>query len=151
MPVVPPPLYAVAGGIAQHLLAPEKDAGALRKAAAGAVAAGSVALLAGADLAFIKHKTTVNPLEPDRATALVDGGPFRLTRNPMYVGMAGLLAAHAIHRGGWLTPLPVAAFVAVIDRTQIPAEEAAMRANFGAAYDDYRAAVPRWLRLPGLG
>lgn len=122
----------------------------LRKVAAGAVALGSIGLLASADLAFIKHKTTVNPLEPDKASALVDSGPFRLTRNPMYVGMAGLLAAHAIRRGGWLTPLPVAAFVAIIDRTQIPAEEVAMRANFGEAYDAYRARVPRWLPLPGL-
>lgn len=150
MPVVPPPVYLVAGAIAQHLLAPGKDAGALRKAAAGAVTAGSVALLGGADLAFIRHKTTVNPLEPDKASALVDSGPFRLTRNPMYVGMAGLLTAHAIRRGGWLTPLPVAGFVAVIDRTQIPAEEQAMHANFGEAYDAYRARVPRWLSLPGL-
>lgn len=148
MPVVPPPLLGLAAGIAQHLLAPDRPAGATRKVAAAAIAAASLGLDASAMAAFRKQHTTVNPLDPTRASSMVSGGAFGITRNPMYVGMAGLLAAHAVRRGGWLTPLPIAAFVVAIDRLQIPAEEAAMERNFGAAYDDYRARVPRW--LPGL-
>ena len=79
---------------------------------------------------------------------LVTDGPNALTRNPMYVGMAGVLTAHALVRRGWLPVLPLAAFVAVIDRTQIRPEEAALRELFGEKYDAYCARVPRW--LPGL-
>ena len=145
MPKVPPPVYVVVGLAAQHLLARGRRPTVVRSVAAGLVAAGSVYLAGGAARAF-KHKdTTFNPLEPERATAVVTDGPYRFTRNPMYVGMAGLLAAHAVLRGGLLPFLPVAAFVAVIDRTQIPAEEKALSWSFGEAYDSYRAATPRWL------
>lgn len=146
MPKIPPPAYALAGLLVQHLVAPRpRHAGALRSVTGGALAAGSVGLLAAANRLFSSHHTTVNPFEPARATTLVTDGVFDRTRNPMYVGLAGLLAAHAVARGGWLTALPVAAFVAVIDRTQIPAEEVALAARFGPAYTDYRRRVPRWL------
>ena len=116
--------------------------------AAGAIAAGSGYLASSAVRAFGREHTTVNPLEPERATAVVTEGPFRYTRNPMYVGMAGLLTAHAVLRGGLLPLAPVAAFVAVIDRLQIPAEEQAMSSTFGPAYDSYRSSTPRWLGPP---
>ncbi len=63
----------------------------------------------------------------------------------MYVGLAGLLVANAVRLGSWNALLPVAAFALVIDRVQIPAEESALIAKFGADYEDYRATVPRWL------
>ena len=63
----------------------------------------------------------------------------------MYVGLTGLLVANAVRRGSWRALVPVAAFTLVIDRMQIAAEEAALRARFGADYETYRAAVPRWL------
>jgi protein-S-isoprenylcysteine O-methyltransferase Ste14 len=87
----------------------------------------------------------VDPVHPERATHLVTDGPYALTRNPMYVSMAGALVAHAIWRRSLAALLPVAAFVAVIDRLQVTDEEVALREHFGAAYDDYRARVPRWL------
>ncbi|MBM0124011.1 methyltransferase family protein [Pimelobacter simplex] len=145
MPVVPPPVLGLAAGTAQHLLAPDRPATTTRKVAAAAIATASLALDASAMAQFRRHHTTVNPIDPTRATSIVTGGAFGLTRNPMYVAMAGLLTAHAVRRGGWLTPLPVAAFVVLIDRLQVPAEEAAMERNFGEAYADYRARVPRWL------
>ena len=63
----------------------------------------------------------------------------------MYVGLSGLLVANAVRLGAWKALVPVAAFALVIDRLQIPAEEAALLANFGAEYEAYRATVPRWL------
>ena len=63
----------------------------------------------------------------------------------MYVGLAGLLVANAMRLGSWKALLPVAAFTLVIDRFQIAAEESALRDSFGADYDAYRVAVPRWL------
>jgi protein-S-isoprenylcysteine O-methyltransferase Ste14 len=148
VPVVPPPAYAVAGALVQHRLARAGSAGTIRKLAGGVVAAGSAALLAGSVQRFRSDGTTVEPFRPERTSALVTSGPNALTRNPMYVGMAGLLAAHALVRRGWLPVLPLAAFVAVIDRSQIRAEEAALRQLFGPDYDAYCAEVPRW--LPGL-
>ena len=63
----------------------------------------------------------------------------------MYVGMAGLLLAHATYRGSWSAVTPAAAFVAVIDVYQVRFEEAALRERFGELYDAYSATVPRWL------
>ncbi len=148
MPVVPPPAYALAGAVAQHVLARKRSAGAVRKVAGGAVAAASVALIAGSIQRFRDTGTTVEPFRPEQASTLVTDGPNALTRNPMYVGMAGLLTAHALVRGGVLPTLPVVAFVALIDRVQIQPEEAALRELFGQEYDAYCARVPRW--LPGL-
>lgn len=70
-----------------------------------------------------------------------------MSRNPMYVGMAGLLGANAMRLGFWTALPPVAVFTVVIDRVQIAAEEPALLADFGAEYESYRAAVPRWLDL----
>lgn len=145
MPKVPPPVYVAVGLVAQHLLARGRRPTVLRSVAAGTLAAGSVCVAGSAARAF-KHKdTTFNPLEPERATAVVTDGPFSYTRNPIYLGMAGLLTAHAVLRGGWLALVPVAAFVAVIDRTQIPAEEQALSWSFGDTYDSYRSTTPRWV------
>ena len=63
----------------------------------------------------------------------------------MYVGLAGLLVAHAAWRGSWAALEPVAGFVLLVDRLQIKAEESALLDRFGAAYAAYRAATPRWL------
>ena len=57
------------------------------------------------------HPPHVDPLHPDRAGQLVVEGPNGLTRNPMYVGMAGVLVAHAVRRGSWTALLPAALFV----------------------------------------
>lgn len=145
MPHVPPPVIALTAGIAQHLLAGGRRHGPVRTAAAMTVAAGSVGLLAGSTQRFARQHTTVDPLRPSRASTLVTDGPNRITRNPMYLGMAGLLAAHALARGRPIVALPVGAFVAIIDRLQVRPEEAALRARFGAEYDAYCRTVRRWL------
>lgn len=69
----------------------------------------------------------------------------------MYLGLAGLLAAHAILRRSAIAVLPMAAFVLVIDRLQIPVEENALNAKFGADYTGYRGSVPRWLNCCSVG
>jgi protein-S-isoprenylcysteine O-methyltransferase Ste14 len=84
-------------------------------------------------------------MEPSKATTLVTTGANRLTRNPMYLGLAGILTAHAVARGSWAASLPVGAFVAVMDRVQVPAEEAALEERFGEDYRAYVADVPRWV------
>ncbi len=96
-------------------------------------------------LAFLGARTTINPLRPERSTALVTGGVYRLTRNPMYVGMALLLSAWAVHLGAlaaWLGPV---AFVLYITRFQILPEERMLDRLFGEPYRAWCAQVRRWL------
>lgn len=145
MPVVPPPVIALGLAGVQHALAPKEGAGPLRKVAAAALAAGSVGLAGAAAARFRAAQTTVHPLHPEKATSLVTDGPYRRTRNPMYVGMAGGLAAHALAEGGVLTWLPVAGFVYAIDELQIQPEERAMEKLFGEEWDDYALRTKRWL------
>lgn len=96
--------------------------------------------------AFRRHRTTVNPLSPHKASAVVQDGIYRFTRNPMYVGMALLLTAWSVWLGqplGLLVVLPL--FAAYITRFQIQPEERALQAKFGADYIAYMARVRRWL------
>ncbi len=109
------------------------------------IAASSICLAAASARQFQRQGTTVEPFEPSRAAVLVTTGVNAISRNPMYVGMAGLLVANAVRLGSWTALLPVAVFTVVIDRVQIAAEEPALLANFGAEYEAYRASVPRWL------
>jgi protein-S-isoprenylcysteine O-methyltransferase Ste14 len=96
-------------------------------------------------LAFRKSRTTVNPLKPERVTALVTSGVYKVTRNPMYVGMSLLLLAWAV----WLSALlPFAGpviFVLYITRFQIQPEERVLLERFGDEYSAYAARVRRWL------
>lgn len=145
MPTVPPPAYALSAGVLQHVLAPDRRPGLTRVAAAAGAGAASLWLLGGSLARFRRHHTTFEPFDPSQASTLVTSGPNAITRNPMYLGMAGLLTAHALLRGGWLTSLPVVGFVAVIDRAQIRPEETALSALFGEEYADYCRRVPRWI------
>ena len=142
---VPPPVIALVAAIAQHALAPRRSTGAWRRLPAGALALGSVALPTATLLRFRDVGTTVDPSHPTKASTLVTKGPNAFTRNPMYLGLAGVLSSHALARGGWAPWLPVAGFVALIDRFQVRPEEEALRSRFGEAYDAYCARVRRWV------
>ena len=109
------------------------------------VAAAGLALIGWAALGFRRARTTVNPLDPERATSMVRRGPYGLSRNPMYLADVFLLAAWTIHLGAPAGLLWIAVFVYWIDRLQIPAEEAALQRRFGDDYKRYREQVRRWL------
>ena len=152
MILIPPPVIALGAAVAQHLLTRGTGRpGVLRGTTAVATVASSGALASSAARAFRRRGTTLEPIDPSRASVLVTTGSNAVTRNPMYVGLTGLLLAHAVWRGSWRALLPVAAFVVVIDRVQVAAEEAALLERFGDDYQAYRAAVPRWLDLRSLG
>ena len=88
-------------------------------------------------LAFRKAKTTVNPLAPNRSTAVVSTGVYRITRNPMYLGMALILLGLALYLASPWALLGPLVFAAFITRFQIQPEERALTARFGAAYTAY--------------
>lgn len=113
--------------------------------AAGLVLLAGLAVLAFAVARFVGARTTVDPLHPEAASTLVTGGIFRLTRNPMYLGMALVLAAWAVRLGDGGSVLLLAGFVAYIARFQIAPEERALRARFGADFEDYCRRVRRWI------
>jgi protein-S-isoprenylcysteine O-methyltransferase Ste14 len=107
-------------------------------------AAGAAVALAGV-VEFRRARTTVNPLRPERASALVVSGIFRWTRNPMYLGLTIALLGWAGYLAHPLAALGVPAFVAWMNRSQIPREERALEQLFGAEFAQYRTRVRRWL------
>lgn len=96
-------------------------------------------------IAFIRARTTVNPLRVDQASHLVISGLYRVTRNPMYLGLITVLAGWALLLGSLCPWLLVIAFERIIATSQIQAEEAALTARFGNDYVQYTRQVHRWL------
>jgi Putative protein-S-isoprenylcysteine methyltransferase len=108
-----------------------------------ALAAGAVALALAARRRFLAAKTPVNPRRP--ALALVEDGPYRLTRNPMYLAFLALLAGLALILSlDWALVLTPAVWLA-LDRLIVRPEEAHLSARFGAPYRAYLARSRRWL------
>jgi protein-S-isoprenylcysteine O-methyltransferase Ste14 len=146
---VPPPLVAVLVATAMwgvsrttqlfEVLAP------YRVAAAIAVAVAGVFFSIAGFASFRRARTTVNPMKPESASTLVNSGVYRITRNPMYVGLLLVLVAWAIFLSApWALPGPLAFFL-YIGRFQIAPEEVALSKLFGVEYAEYKAKVRRWL------
>ena len=145
----PPPAVLLAmAGLAQGVVTRGRRVTPSSMAAAAPVLGGSLCLLAASAGNFLRHRTTVDPVRVERVQHLVVDGPNRITRNPMYLGLAGVLLSHAIARRSPSALIPLAGFVWLIDRHQIPAEEKALEERFGQDYLDYKEAVPRWLGVP---
>ena len=102
-----------------------------------------IALLAFAS--FMLARTTINPLDPSRASSLVTGGIFRVTRNPMYLSLLLLLVAYAVRLGSWVEWLSPVLFVAYVTRFQIIPEERILAVKFGAAFLAYKNRTRRWI------
>ena len=99
----------------------------------------------GGVMSFRRAKTTVNPLKPESASALVDTGIYRYTRNPMYVGFALFLLAWAAFLSSLWALLGLPLFIAYIQHFQIRPEERALEGIFGSEFLDYKRRVRRWL------
>jgi protein-S-isoprenylcysteine O-methyltransferase Ste14 len=145
--IAPPPLiYLGALGVGFGLDA-AIGRGSLPSTVARPVGAGLI--VAGAGLmgtfvrAFGRAQTPVDPYTPSKA--IVTDGPYRLTRNPGYLGLALTYAGIAIASNApWaLVPLPVA--IAVMDRGVIAREERYLERKFGVRYTDYKRRVRRWI------
>lgn len=93
---------------------------------------------------FRRAGTELNPTSPANHS-LVVAGPFRFTRNPMYLGLVVLTLGIALWVGSWpMFAAPIAVF-ATANWVHIPFEEAKMRRQFGASFDDYTRRVRRWM------
>ena len=93
--------------------------------------------------AFRKAGTSVRP--GDEPSKLVVGGPFRLTRNPMYLGIELVLIGAFFLSKSLFFLIPAIVFFLLIHSLQIPFEEQLMTKHFGETYKEYRQRVRRWL------
>ena len=92
---------------------------------------------------FRRRGTAVEPWKP--STVLINEGPYRFSRNPIYVGFAITYAGLAIAMDSWVALLLLFPCLVVVDRWVIQREERYLAAKFGVAYDLYRQRVRRWL------
>ncbi|HEX7744457.1 MAG TPA: isoprenylcysteine carboxylmethyltransferase family protein [Micromonosporaceae bacterium] len=144
---IPPPLYYGAGlaaGMLVHNLVQFPVGGRPATAIAGAV----IGLL-GLTLTFagvagvIRHRTTIVPHHP--VATLITNGAYRLSRNPMYTGLAIAYLGAALALGSWWPVVLWPLVILAVDRLVIRAEERYLSERFGQAYTDYRAQARRWL------
>ena len=148
--VVPPPLLFLAGFLAGIGLGRVVPGDALPPAIVAPARVAGIALATAGVLfafwgiaTFRRRKTTILPHRP--VSALVAEGPYRVTRNPMYVGFTLLyLGGTALVNSAWpLAFLPVILFV--MNAVVIPGEERHLAARFGEPYREYCRRVRRWL------
>jgi len=144
---IPPPTYyaaGLAGGMAINGLVALPLGGRPATAVAGAVVAALGLALAFAGVAtVIRHRTTIVPHHP--VTTLLTGGVYRVSRNPMYTGLAIAYLGLALLFGSWwplaLWPLVIVAVRQLVIRP----EERYLTKRFGQTYTDYQSHVRRWL------
>jgi protein-S-isoprenylcysteine O-methyltransferase Ste14 len=146
---IPPPIVGLVTGAAMwvldHYFPSLRFPFPGREMFALAIGVAALAVDIAGMLVFVRARTTVNPLRPDKASTLVTAGIFRLTRNPMYLGMATLLVAWGVYLANPLALIGIPAFVGYMNRFQIAPEERALETRFGAQFIEYRDRVRRWL------
>ena len=145
----PPPLIYAGGfaaGYGAHRLLPIRlwpDPTAIEGRLGWGLLVAGVLLAVSAAYLFRRAGTTPNPSKP--TSALVIRGPYRFTRNPMYVGMAVLyVGGSLLLNDPWpLAFLPIV--VTLVQRRVIAREEAYLERRFGDEYRTYKARVRRWI------
>jgi protein-S-isoprenylcysteine O-methyltransferase Ste14 len=144
---VPPPAFYGAGFAASLALQHWLPLGLHRPPAliiggAELLAAGVALALAGV-VTVLRHRTTIVPHRP--VSTLVTDGPYRISRNPMYAGLAVAYLGGALLAGTWwaLILAPLVAFV--VFRLAIQPEERYLTGRYPTEYAAYRHRVRRWL------
>ena len=130
LPVFPEPLFLSAG---------------LRIALGTTLACIGQGISVSGMVAFRRARTTINPVNPSAASSLVISGVYRLTRNPMYVGLLLTLAGWAVYCGNPLAFIALPAFAWYITQFQIKPEERVLLSLFGAHFAEYMGKVRRWV------
>jgi protein-S-isoprenylcysteine O-methyltransferase Ste14 len=96
-------------------------------------------------MAFRRARTTVNPMKPELVSSFVSSGIYRVTRNPMYVGLVFILLAWAVYLASPWSLLGLPGFMLYTGRFQIQPEERFLQDRFGDEYRAYTRRVRRWL------
>ena len=108
-----------------------------------ALVAAGLLLAFGTARAFPRAGTTVRPFE--ESTVLLQHGPYRFSRNPIYLGLVLITVGVALRMGTASPWLPIFPFIAVLEYRFVRMEERMLDATFGEAYRQYRGRVRRWL------
>lgn len=147
--LIPPPVALLIGIALVYALSAAWPAATLDGSwltwLAGVLFVAGGALMLAAVISLWQAHTTINPIHPERTRHLVTSGIYRLSRNPIYLGDALLLAGVVCWFGHPAGLVVVGAFVWFIDRFQIRGEERALTQRFGAGYSAYRARTRRWI------
>lgn len=142
----PPALYLLGllAGIVLEIVVGSGDLPFPFAVIAAVIGVSMFTVLSGGALSLFTRSGT-SPIPATPATALVTTGPYRYTRNPMYLGLAFLYAGIALVFGLlWaLAALPVV--LLIVDRVVIPPEERHLEARFGDEYRAYKTRVRRWI------
>ena len=108
-----------------------------------ALVAAGVALTVWSAVAFRRARTTIVPHQSP--SALVESGPYRFSRNPIYLADLVILAGVALILGAPLALILLAPFREVLRRLFVLPEEVVLERDLGPVYLDYKARVPRGL------
>jgi protein-S-isoprenylcysteine O-methyltransferase Ste14 len=95
------------------------------------------------DQLFKKNKTTVKPNE--KPSTFIQTGPFKISRNPMYLGMALILLGAGFILGSITSFVGAPLFIAAMEMFFIPKEEKNLREQFGEEYESYCKKIRRWI------
>lgn len=144
---LPPPVIYVAGfavGVVLELIVPIERAPVVVDVVGAVVCFGLWLVLDGAAMVrFFRAGTSIIPFKP--TTALVTEGPYRFTRNPMYLGMAFLYASLAFAFGVVWAFISLPLVILAVDRIVIAREEPYLERRFGDDYLAYKRRVRRWI------
>ena len=94
-------------------------------------------------LLFVKHKTTQNPFK--NPNKFIINGIYKISRNPMYLGMLIILFGLAIFLGSLVSFIFPLLFFIIMEKFYMPLEEKNMEKLFGKKYLDYKEKVRRWI------
>jgi protein-S-isoprenylcysteine O-methyltransferase Ste14 len=111
-------------------------------AGSGLVALGAVIAMSAVGC-FAFRRTTIVPHRS--AKSLVVTGPFRVSRNPMYVALTAVYVGVAVIYASWATLVLLAVPLLVLQLVVIPMEESSLLRLFGAEYAAYAGRVRRWI------
>ncbi|HEY7612201.1 MAG TPA: isoprenylcysteine carboxylmethyltransferase family protein [Gemmatimonadales bacterium] len=100
-------------------------------------------LARSAETAMKRAGTNIPPNQP--TLAIVTDGPFRFTRNPLYLATAGLYVGIALLVNALCPLLLLLPMLVILDWGVVRREERYLEAKFGDSYRDYRARVRRWV------
>lgn len=91
----------------------------------------------------LAHRTTIVPHRP--VAKLITTGIYRFSRNPMYTGLAIVVAGGALRAATWWPLLLLLLALVAVRQLAIKPEEAYLAERYGSLYADYRFRVRRWL------
>lgn len=94
---------------------------------------------------FRRENTTVNPINPEKTTSLVTSGPYKYSRNPMYIGFLLWVTAGVVYSSNLINIIFPVAFVILASNLYIAREEKALEDIFGDSFRKYKKDVRRWL------